>query len=310
VKTREATGFSVGVGRAGLWANFHPALLVEPDGFWASVGTGGINISQLYFDFQSGKASLNFQTGRMGRFLDLFMDVRDGIEAKFGAAIKSVLPAWAAGGNYDPYNDPELTQHLSGVVNAMTAAFPASGGGGTNIARQITEPEINLHATPIPTAIPLSSSMKLTFTKEASIGINARLQGNMKDALAKPKAKDITVSTEGVQVEHETWGTLGGLRVHRLVLGPDLSVKDFQYTLGLEDGLGVLKLGALLLQMRTGEDLGVRDMNRPELKAVRERVDKDVREKLPGALRDQLNKLAGSMPGSPLMSIVDGTTGQ
>lgn len=39
LSTGAATGFNVGVGRSGLWARFHPALLARPGGFWQRMAT-------------------------------------------------------------------------------------------------------------------------------------------------------------------------------------------------------------------------------------------------------------------------------
>ena len=307
LRTGAATRFQVGVGRSGLWANFHPALLFEQSSFWGSLATGGIQVSQLYFDFRTGQANLSFDTGRMGSFLDLFMDLRESIESMFAAGIKGALPGFVTGGNYDPYTDPQLSRNLMSVVDAIGASFP-SGGGQGGLASQVSDPELGMNLSPLPMRVPLSDGMNLVFTDRAALDLTVRTQGNLQQALAQPRLRDVVLRTEGVNVEHDTWGTLAGIRVHSLSLGPDLSVRGFEYTLGLEDGIGLLQFGAMLLQMRTGQDLGVHSVEPPELTAVRQRIDQQAREKLPVALREQLQRLVGTMPGTPLAGLLGPAT--
>ncbi|MDP2310961.1 MAG: hypothetical protein Q8P18_33385 [Pseudomonadota bacterium] len=305
LKTEESTSFSVGVGRSGLWARFHPSLLVRPGGFWERMATGGITLSQLYFNFQTGRASLSVDTGTAGDFLDLFMDLKGGIESKFSDAVTAAMPEGLRGGNYDPYTDPTLTQRLSSVVNALGSAFPATrSAGGTgkedSLLAKITEPELSASVQPKPVTIPLSDGMLLRLDDRASLNLVARLDGTMADALAAPRLRELHLDTDGLTLEHKTVGLLGGLSLHGITFGPDLSVRDMRYTLGAETGIGLLKVLGMVAQLHTGQDLGVRDMESPQLKVLRQKVEDEAKARLPQMLRDQVRQLSGDLPGLPL----------
>ncbi len=304
LKTEAASSFSVGVGRSGMWARFHPALLMTPGGFWERMATGGITLSQLYFNFQTGRASLSIDTGATGDFLDFFMDLKDGIEAKFADAVTGAMPADLRGGNYDPYTDPTLAQRLSSVVTALSSAFPATsganGGKKADLLSRITEPELTASVNARPVEIPLSGGMLLRLDDNASLNLLARLDGTMADALASPRLRELRLDTDGLTLEHESVGLLGGLDLHGITFGPDLSVRDMRYTLGAETALGLLKVLGMMAQLRTGQDLGVRDMERPELTGIRKMVEDEAKLKLPQMLRDQVRQISGDLPGLPL----------
>lgn len=310
LKTGASTSFSVGVGRSGIWARFHPALLVTPGGFWERLATGGITLSQLYFNFQTGRASLSIDTGAAGDFLDFFMDLKDGIESKFADAVTGAMPPGLRGGNYDPYTDPTLTQRLSSVVNSLAASFPAAKGADgkkkDDLLSKITEPELSASVQPKPATIPLSDGMVLRLDDRASLNLLARLDGTMADALAAPRLRELRLDTDGLTLEHKTFGLLGGLDLHGITFGPDLSVRDMRYTLGAETGLGLLKVLGMVAQLRTGQDLGVRDTESPELTAIRKRVEDQAKALLPQMLRDQVRQLSGDMPGLPLGQLLSG----
>lgn len=310
VSTGAATGFSVGVGRSGLWARFHPALLVRPGGFWERMATGGITLSQLYFNFQTGRASLSIDTGAAGDFLDFFMDLKGGIEQKFADAVQNAMPADIRGGGWDPYTDPQLTQRLGSVATALAASFPASapqaGRPGNDLLGRVTEPELSASVTARAMRIPLSDGMLLRLDERARINLLARLDGTMKDAFANPRLQELRLDTDGLTLEHETAGLLGGLDLQGITFGPDLSVRRMDYTLGAETALGLLKVLGMVAQLRTGQDLGVRDTNSPELRAIRQRVEAEARQRLPAMLRDQVRQIGGDLPGLPLQQLLGG----
>jgi hypothetical protein len=305
IRTDKATGFEVGAGRQGIWASFHPELLVRPDSMWSRLATGGITVSQLYFSFESGRASLSFDTGLAGDFLDLFMSLKGGIEQKFSDAVRGALPPWLTKGGYDPYTDPELTQRLASIVSSLSSAFPAaSGGGGANLLNQVTEPEICANVTPKPMEIPISDGMLIKLSERASLGLTAKLTGTLGQALKHPQLRELDVRTDGLTLEHKTWGVLGGLELRSLSFGPDLSLLGMDYTLGAETGAGLLKLLGAIAELHTGQDLGVRDMNTPEFKALRAKVDAEARQKLPAMMREQLKQHENDIPGLPLHDLV------
>lgn len=311
LKTEDSTSFSVGVGRSGMWARFHPSLLVRPGGFWQRMATGGVTLSQLYFNFETGRASLSVDTGAAGDFLDLFMDLKGGIEATFADAVTKAMPEGLRGGNYDPYTDPTLTQRLSSVVAALSSAFPATRtpdarGQSGDLLSRITEPELSASVNARPVSIPLSGGMLLRLDDGARIDLLAKLDGTMADALARPTLRELNLDTDGLTLEHESVGLLGGLDLHGITFGPDLSVRDMRYTLGAETALGLLKVLGMVAQLRTGQDLGVRDLERPELKAIRKRVEDEARQRLPAMLRDQVRSLGGDLPGLPLGQLLSG----
>ncbi|MFN7145966.1 MAG: hypothetical protein ACK4YP_19470 [Myxococcota bacterium] len=311
VSTGAATGFSVGVGRSGLWARFHPALLVRPGGFWERMATGGITLSQLYFNFETGRASLSIDTGAAGDFLDYFMDLKGGIEQTFADAVQNAMPPGIRGGGWDPYTDPQLTQRLASVATALSASFPASAAspgrpGGNDLLGRITQPELSASVSARAMQIPLSDGMLLRLDDRASIDLLARLDGTMKDALARPRLQELRLDTDGLTLEHESVGLLGGLDLHGITFGPDLSVRRMDYTLGAETALGLLKVLGMVAQLRTGQDLGVRDTNTPELRALRQRVEAEARQRLPAMLRDQVRQIGGDLPGLPLQQLLGG----
>lgn len=272
------------------------------------MATAGITVSSLNYSFQTGQAQLSVDTGWTGDILDWFTDLKPGIEKNFASAIRGAMPARLQQGNYDPFTDPELGTRLQAIVNAMSGAFPTAGGDGgqKGMLDEISQPEIGVNISPVPAEIPLDKGMKLVLSERSRLSITAKMKGTMAQAFKHPKLDRLEVWTDGVTLEHKSAGILAGLEIHSLTFGSDLSLIDFHYTLGLEQGAGLLKLLGAMAQMQTGQDLGVRDLNSPEFKAIRADVDKQAREKLPVMLRDQLKARARSLPGLPLQEMIEG----
>ena len=307
VSTGGATGFSAGVERNGLWARFSPPLEIRPGSVWARMATGGITVSSIYYSFREGKASLVLDTGVAGDVLDVFMNLKGDIEGRFAGAIKSALPAKIREPGYDPFNDKDIGKLLSGVVSAMGSAFPkdASSAGG-DLASRITKPSITATVSPKPMEVDLGENMKLKLNANASAQLTAHLKGTMGDALKQPKVTSLLLSCDGVSIEHKEWGKIAGIDVRSVAFGPDLAVTSLDYDLGLESGIGALKALAMLFQLRTGQDLGVRDINSPELKGIRADIDAKVKAKLPELLKQQVLAHDKAIPGVDLSDMFQG----
>ena len=116
--------------------------------------------------------------------------------------------------------------------------------------------------------------------------------------------RELRLDTDGLTLEHKTAGLLGGLDLHSITFGPDLSVRDMRYSLGAETAVGLLKVLGMVAQLRTGQDLGVRDMESPEFRGIRARVDAEARATLPRMLRDQIRQISGDLPGLPLGQLI------
>ncbi len=308
VSTGGATGFSAGVERNGLWARFNPPLEVRPGSVWARLATGGITVSSMYYSFREGKASLTLDTGVAGDVLDVFMNLKGDIEGRFANAIKGALPAKIREPGYDPFNDKDIGNLLSGVVSAMGSAFPKDGGGagGAGLADRITKPSITATVSPKPMEVALGDKMKLTLGANASAELTAYMQGSMGDALKQPKVASLLLRCDGVAIEHEVWGKIAGIDVRSIAFGPDLSVTSLDYELGLESGLGALKALAMLFQLRTGQDIGVRDVNSPELKGIRAEIDGKAKAQLPAMLKQQVLAHDKAIPGVDLSDMFQG----
>lgn len=302
--TGEPTSFSLGVGRNGLFANFHPGIQVRPGSFWARAATGGITISSLYYSFQGAKADLTLDTGLPGDVLDVFFDFKQSIEDRFAAGLKGALPARLQQPGFDPYTDPELPGLLQKAVNGLGSAFPsgapAGGPGGPELMDKIQQPTITASVNPKPIEMPLQDGLKLILTGDAALELTAHLQGNMGDALTDPRIGQLDVSTRGVTVEHERGGKLASIDVRSLVFGGDLSLQRFDYDLALESGLSALKLLGMLAQLRTGQDLGIRDQNAVRLDGIRAMIDGETRQKLPKLLKEQILANDKALPGFSL----------
>lgn len=307
VSTGGATGFSAGVERNGLWARFNPPLEIRPGSVWARMATGGITVSSLYYSFREGKASLTLDTGVAGDVLDVFMNLKGGIEGRFASAIKGALPAKIREPGYDPFNDKDIGTLLSGVVSAMGSAFPkdASSAGG-DLASRITKPSITATVSPKPMEVDLGDNMKLKLGANASAQLTAHLKGTMGDALSQPKVASLVLSCDGVSIEHKEWGKIAGIDVRSVGFGPDLAVTSLDYGLGLESGIGALKALAMLFQLRTGQDIGVRDVNSPELKGIRDDIDAKAKAKLPELLKQQVLAHDKAIPGVDLSDMFQG----
>ena len=91
-----------------------------------------------------------------------------------------------------------------------------------------------------------------------------------------------------------------------VAFGPDLAVTSLDYDLGLESGIGALKALAMLFQLRTGQDLGVRDINSPELKGIRADIDAKAKAKLPELLKQQVLAHDKAIPGVDLSDMFQG----
>lgn len=139
--------------------------------------------------------------------------------------------------------------------------------------------------------------------------VSADLAGSLGDALEAPRVEGLSVSARDLTIEHDTAGALANISVRSARLAPDLSVQHFDYDLSTEGILGGLKALALLLQLRTGEDLGVRDTRVPRLEALREMIDSQVREVVPELLREQVEANRDLIPGMDLGDVLPGAVG-
>ena len=298
--TGEPTSFSLGVGRQGLFASFTPGIEVRPGSFWARAATGGVTISSLHYSFQQGKADLTLDTGLPGDVLDVFFDFKQSIEDRFAAGLKGALPARLQQPGFDPYTDPELPQLLQKAVNGLGSAFPSGAGPAQGLMDKVSQPTLTASVRPKPIEMPLQDGLKLILEGDAAIALTAHLQGDLGDALSDPRIARLDVNTSGVTVEHETGGKLASIDVRSLVFGGDLSLQRFDYDLALESGLSALKLLGMLVQLRTGQDLGIRDQNAVRLEWIREMIDGETRQKLPQILREQILANDGAIPGFSL----------
>jgi hypothetical protein len=309
VTTGEATGFSVGVDRGGIFANFSPALEVRPGSFWARMATGGVTVSSLYFSFASGRARVSLDTGLPGDILDVFMDLKEGIEGQFSSAIQGSMPARLRTPGYDPYTDPDLAGLLRTAVNAMGSAFPkdapAGAAAGPGLTDQITRPTITASVKPKAVRVPLGDKLTLILDPSASLDLTAAMRGTMGQALAQPKVDRLDVRTDGISIEHDIGGKLANIDLRSLSFASDLSLTSLDYGLGLESTIGALKALGMLLQLRTGQDLGIRDVNSPELTGIRAMIDDKARAQIPTMIREQIRTNDRAIPGFTLSSMFD-----
>lgn len=308
VATGGATGFSAGVERGGIFARFSPPLQVTPGSVWERLATGGITLSSMYYSFAEGKAHLTVDTGLAGDVLDVFMGLKGDIEGRFASAIKGTLPARLQQPGYDPYSDPDIKGLLGQIVGTMGAAFPKDGAapGGPDLADKVTNPTVSASVQPKPISIPLEGKMKLIIEPGSYVDLTAHLAGTMGDALKHPKVQKLDVSASKVSIEHDLGGKIAGIDLRSLAFGPDLSLQDIQYELGLESTIGALKALAVLFELRTGQDLGVHDVNSPELVGIRKMIDDEARQKLPELLREQIRANDAAIPGFSLKSLFEG----
>lgn len=306
--TGQPTHFSAGVDRFGIWARFSPPLQVTPGSFWSRMATGGVTVSSLYFSFRSGKADLTLDTGLAGDVLDVFMDFKDLVEGKFATAIEGVLPARIRTPGYDPYTDPDIAGLLQSVVGAMGTAMPKDGAPsqGPSLTDRITKPTVSARVSPKPLEVKLDDKMVLKIEPGASVELTANLKGTLKDALSTPKVASLLLSTSEVSIEHEVAGKLAGIDIRSARFGADLSLESLDYALGLETGLGALKALGALFQIHTGTDLGIRDLNSPELPSIRAMVDEKARAKVPDLLRDMVRQNDKAIPGVDLTDLFEG----
>lgn len=306
VKTGGATHFSVGVARTGFDARFAPGLEIRPGDWKTRWATGGITLSSLYYSFASGKVSLSMDTGVSGDILSWFYDVQGGIEQTFTDKFRAVLPERLKKPGYDPYADQELPALLQQIVSSLSGGFGGAGAapGGKDVMDDVTQPEMTAWVQLKPMETKLGEDYKLTVKDRASLSVRAILQGNAKGALKDPKLQRLEISADGISLEHKTAGVLSQVRVRNLVFGPGLSLDGLDYDLGLEDVASVGKLLALLAQMHTGQDLGVRDQNAVRMEAIRRDIDTQARAKLPEMMREQVRAHDKVIPGYSLVRMV------
>lgn len=310
VSTGESTGFKVGVGRTGIHCTFYPPIQVRPGSFWARTATGGITISSLYYDFTSGTASVNVDTGMMGDVLDWFTDLKSGISSKFGAAIKGVLPASMKQPGFDPYTVANLPKVLGDVVQSLGTALPSGGQQGPGLLSKVTEPEVSASVQPKKMSVPMGDDLILEIGERGMIELTAHMQGNMQEAMSAPKLKSLGLRADDVSIMAKKGGKIASIRVHGMTFGPDLSLLEFGYEMELESALTGLKALALLFELRTGQDIGVHDTNSVELQGFRAQIDAQARTRLPDLLREQVRQHDDAIPGFHLTSLFSGPAGK
>ncbi len=303
----QATTFEVGVSRSRVWASFLPEVLLIPGSALGKAVTGGIGLSKLSFDFKTGTPSLTYDLGLAGDLLDPFFGVRDEVERLFSDAVRGALPPELLAGGYDPYTDPMLPQRLAAVAMALTSSLPArpavTGGrglGADDLLARIDQPEIVAKVGAKAMDVPLDPTTRLRLGDGATLELTARLEGTMGDALTRPKLRELSLSTQQLTLENVDAGLLGGLELHEMTFGPDVSVRKLHYTLGAETALALTKAFAAM---------GRPGANAPAdppvaMQALREQIDAAARRELPELLRAQVRRVAGEMPGLPLAELL------
>lgn len=305
IETQGDTRISVGVARWGAWVDMNPPLHIEPGNMLHRIATGGITVSRVQVRFEDGKASVWLDTGKMGNVLDWAFDIEDKIGAGFEQAIEGAIPGDLKG--FDPYTDPDLAGKLGRIAEGFSASLGSGGGGrAKKLVNELQDPTIGVSVSPKEGSWSLGEKMGLNVGQRASISLSADMAGSMEDALSAPQVDKLRLSARDLTVEHETAGALASIGIRSAVINPDLSIESFDYDLSTEGILGGLKALALLFQLRSGQDLGVRDTNMPRLQALREIIDAKVKEQVPELLRAQLLANRDAIPGIDLGSVLPG----
>lgn len=304
IATGKSTGFTTGVSREGIYAHFSPPIEVTPGSWWERAATGGVTISSIFYSFATGKARVTLDTGVAGDILDFFMDLKEDIEGKFSDGIRSAMPARLQKPGYDPYTDPDLAGLLGNLASTMGSAFPQDGAKkGPGMADKITSPTLSASVRPKPIVIPLQGKIKLHVDPGSSIELAAHLEGSFGTAMKNPKVKSLDLNTQNVSIEHDVAGKIANVGLRRLTLGSDLSVQALDYDLGIESTLSALKLLIVLAELRTGQDMGVRDTNNVQLDSIRKMIDEQAGTKIPELLREQIRANDNAIPGFKLTSM-------
>lgn len=306
VRTQQDTRFTVGLARWGAWATFHPPLKVRPATWWQRAATGGIEVSRLDYRFQDGQASVQLDCGVMGDILDFIFGLEDDLATTFADAIEGALPAELRQGGFDPYTEPDLAGKLQRIATQLASVGGSSGGSElSDVASLVQRPELMVSVSPKAMEMDLGDDLKLVVGPRASASLTARFDGTLDAVLASPRVKDLLVRASDIEVEHKVAGKLASVGIQNAVLGADLSVQSFHYSLSTESLLTGLKALAMVLQLRTGQDLGVRDTREVELQGIRAMIDEKVQANLPAMLREQVEAHRHAIPGLDLGQVLD-----
>lgn len=305
-QTDSDSSITVGVARWGAWVDMHPPLEVRPGSFLHRTATGGITVRRVQVSFSNGKASVNLDTGRMGNLLDWAFDLEDKLAATFESAIEGALPSDLKG--FDPFTDPDITAKVQKIVAGFSSGLGSGGGGqAQELAAQIEDPKVGVSITPKMGEWDLGEDLKVVVGERAYLKVQAAMAGTLQDAMDAPQVERLNLSATDLTVEHKTAGALASIGIRSAVINPDMSIERFDYDLSTEGILGGLKALGMLLQLRTGEDLGIRDMNSPRLEALREIIDGKVHAKVPDVLREQIEANRGIIPGMDLAEVLPGS---
>ena len=305
-QTEGDTRMTVGVARWGAWIDMHPPMVIQPGSILHRLATGGVTVSRVQISFDSGRASVSLDTGTMGNILDAVMGLEGDIREAFEGAIEGALPSELVG--FDPFTDPDITGRVQKIMAGFSGAF--GKGGNTDVdalAAQVEDPSVGLSITPKPAKFDLGEKMALDVGDRAWFQVSADMAGSLKDAMDAPQVEALRISARDLTIEHETAGALAAISIRSAELGPDLSLRSFDYDLSTEGILGGLKALAMLFQLRSGQDLGVRDINSPRLEALREMIDSKVRETVPEMLRQQVEAHRDAIPGLDLGNVLPGS---
>lgn len=305
IQTQEDTRVSVGVARWGAWVDMSPALHIRPGNLLHRIATGGITVRRVQLEFRDGKAKVWIDTGRVGRAVNWVLDIQDRIAETFESSIQGALPSDLAG--FDPFTDPDIAGRLARVASSFSTSLGTAASGAGDLVEQISDPSIGVSVNPREGSWSLDEGLNLSVGQRASVRLSADMAGSLKDALEQPQVERLRMSASDLTVEHQRAGALASIRIRGAVLNPDLSLASFDYDLSTESILGGLKALGLLLQLRSGQDLGIRDMHQPRLDALREMIDAQVRERVPELLREQVLANRGAIPGLDLGEVLPGS---
>lgn len=311
IETQGDTRISVGVARWGAWVTMNPPLHIEPGSLMHRIATGGITVSRVQVRFEDGKAQVWLDTGAVGNVLDWAFDLEDTIGDTFEQALEGSIPGDLKG--FDPFTDEDLAGRVARIAEGFSTSLGSAGGGGAggagDLMGQLQDPTVGVTVNPRQGSWDLGEKLQMNVGQRASVSLSADMAGSMEDALSSPQVEALRLSARDLEVEHETAGALASIRIRSAVLNPDLSIQSFDYDLSTEGILGGLKALGMLFQLRSGQDLGIRDTRSPRLEALREMIDSQVREKVPELLRAQVLANRAAIPGVDLGDLLPGAIG-
>lgn len=280
----------VSVNTTGFRVRFSPHLTISHD-LGSLLPTVDIDLHEYSWNFSSQTLYARWTAANaVNWFGDPGGEIHSAVQAQMAN-----LPARMSARGYNPFEDPML-------LDDLTTLFSTSSGGGS--MPQVSHASLGASVVLEDDLVHPAGPGELRIPGGTRISVSVNSGNGIPDDLADVNISSVSLdlSGQGANLEVNVLGE--GMRVinlQRVTLshGGGLS---FRYGLVTEDLESLGRLLGMLVQLRTGQDLGVRDLNSSRHEGLRRMIDENLRGELDPMIRTFLQQHHDVVPGVDLRS--------